>query len=650
MTKQAAFCIHTGPREGTEALPYKALVIRPKPCYTKGSIEKKGRIHMAKKQFKAESKRLLDMMIHSIYTHREIFLRELISNASDAIDKLYYRSLSENLSGVSREDFAIRLTVDRESRTVTIADNGIGMTKEELEQNLGTIAKSGSLKFKQEAAEVEDVDIIGQFGVGFYSAFMVSDRVCVNTRPFGGEEAWCWESAGADGYTVSEGVLPVHGTVIELHLKPNTDEENYDEFLDEWRLRDLVKRYSDYIRYPIKLGDDTLNSMVPLWKKNKNELTAEDYNAFYKEKFYDFEDPLRHIHSAAEGAATYNALLFIPARAPHNYYTREFEKGLQLYASGVLIMDKCADLLPDYFGFVRGLVDSADLSLNISREMLQHDRQLKIIASRIEKKIQTELQAMLLNDREKYEQFFDQFGLQLKYGIYADFGRHKEALQDLLLFKWSGESKTVSLAEYVEAMPEEQKYIYYACGEREEQLRLLPQAEAVLDRGYAVLYLTDDVDEFALKMLATYKDKEFRSVSGGDLGFETEEQKRENSAEEDTLLEKLGKALTGKCTAVRLSPRLKTHPVCLVSEGEISLEMEKVLRAMPNSAPVAAQRVLELNPTHPVFQTLLRVTDEEKLADYAALLYDQALLIEGLPVEDPVAFSHRLCDLMAEKA
>ena len=624
---------------------------------------------MAKKQFKAESKRLLEMMIHSIYTHKEIFLRELISNASDAMDKLYYRSLSENVTGVGRDEMVIRLSPDKESRTLTLIDNGIGMTKEELEQNLGTIAKSGSLKFKQENEKTEDVDIIGQFGVGFYSAFMVSDRVAVTSRAFGSDEAWCWESDGADGYTITAADKAAHGTTIELHLKPNADEENYDEFLDEWRLRALVKRYSDYIRYPIKMEttrrvpqpaaegeettyetvieDETLNSMVPLWKKNRSELAAEDYNNFYKEKFYDFEDPLRHIHSSAEGAATYNALLYIPARAPHNYYTRDFEKGLQLYASGVLIMDKCGDLLPDYFGFVRGLVDSQDLSLNISREMLQHDRQLKIIASRIEKKIQTELTAMLLNDREKYETFFAQFGLQLKYGIYANYGQHKDVLQDLLLFKWSGESATVSLAEYVESMAEDQKYIYYACGERAEQVALLPQAEAVRERGYQVLYLTDDVDEFALKMLHSYKEKEFRSVSGGDLGFDAEETARENSEEENALLQKMGELLADKCQAVRISARLKTHPVCLVSEGELSLEMEKVLSQMPNAAPVKAQRVLEVNPDHPVFAALLRA-EEDTLADYAALLYDQALLIEGLPLPDPVAFSDRLSRLMAK--
>ena len=634
---------------------------------------------MAKKQFKAESKRLLEMMIHSIYTHREIFLRELISNASDAMDKLYYRSLTDDQTGVSRDDFVIRLAPDKAARTLTVSDNGIGMTKEELEQNLGTIAKSGSLQFKKEATEKDDVDIIGQFGVGFYSAFMVSDHICVKSRAFGSDEAWCWESDGADGYTVTPCEKDGHGTEITMHLRENTvaedggEGENYDEFLEEWTLRDLVKRYSDYIRYPIKMTvthsrmkegcdpekpeyedvteDETLNSMVPLWKKNRSELTADDYNAFYKEKFYDYEDPLRYVHTAAEGAVTYNALLFIPAHAPHNYYTREYEKGLQLYASGVLIMDKCPDLLPDYFGFVRGLVDSPDLSLNISREMLQHDRQLKLIATRIEKKIQSELLAMLQNDREKYESFFEQFGLQLKYGAYSDFGQHKEMLQDLLLFRWSGESKTVSLAEYVAAMPEDQKYIYYACGDRVEQLRTLPQAETVLDHGYAVLYLTDDVDEFLMKMLHSYQDKEFRSVSGGDLGFAADDAPEHKPDEvEQGLLDRLGRALEGKCKAVRLSARLKSHPVCLVSDGELSLEMEKTLNAMPNGQKVKAERVLEVNPSHPVFRALLKVTDEQKLADYAALLYDQALLIEGMPVEDPVAFSDRLSALMADKA
>lgn len=627
---------------------------------------------MAKKQFKAESKRLLDLMINSIYTHREIFLRELISNASDAIDKLYYQSLTENVTGVSREDFVIQLALDKEARTLTLTDNGIGMTKEELENNLGTIAKSGSLNFKQENEAKEDVDIIGQFGVGFYSAFMVSDCVTVVSRAFGSDEAWCWQSGGADGYTITACEKEDHGTQIVLHIKPNTEEDNYDEFLESYRIQSIVRKYSDYIRYPIKMEveksrqkegspedkpeyetyreNETLNSMVPLWKKNKSELTAEDYNQFYKEKFFDFEDPLRVIHSSTEGAATYNALLFIPARPPYNYYTREYEKGLQLYASGVLIMDKCPDLLPDCFSFVKGLVDSQDLSLNISREMLQHDRQLKIIASRLEKKIQTELLAMLQNDREKYENFFEHFGLQLKYGAYADYGQRKELLQDLLLFHSSGDAKTTTLAEYVEHMKEDQKYIYYACGESVERLRHLPQTEAVLDRGYEILYLTDDVDEFVLKMLQCYGEKEFRSVSGEDLGFEEEKDSQEESVREENkeLFERMGEALKDNVKEVRPSKRLKTHPVCLASDGALSIEMEKVLNAMPDANKVKADRILEINVSHPIFEKLkaLSLSDPDKLAAYTKLLYTQALLIEGLPVEDPVAFSNQLCELM----
>lgn len=629
---------------------------------------------MGKKQFKAESKRLLDLMIHSIYTHKEIFLRELISNASDAIDKLYYHSLTENLTGVSREDFAIDLSLDKATRTLTLEDNGIGMTKEELETNLGTIAKSGSLAFKKENEAKEDVDIIGQFGVGFYSAFMVADCVTVESRAFGSDEAWCWESHGAEGYTIEPCEKEGHGTRIVLHIKDSTEDENYDEFLEPYRVQAIVKKYSDYIRYPIRMemehsrpkeGDDkayetyteveTLNSMVPLWKKNKNELTEEDYNSFYKEKFHDFENPLRVIHSSTEGAATYNALLFIPARAPYNYYSREYEKGLQLYASGVLIMDKCADLLPDHFSFVRGLVDSQDLSLNISREMLQHDRQLKVIASRLEKKIKSELLAMLNNDREKYETFYKNFGLQLKYGVYSEFGRNKEMLRDLLLFYSSAEHKLVSLAEYVGRMPEEQKYIYYACGESVDKIDKLPQTELVRDKGFEILYLTDDVDEFALRVLHDFEGKEFKSVSAGDLGFETPEEKEEQKKQEEEnkdLFAFMTEALDGKVKAVRLSKRLKTHPVCLASDGELSIEMEKVLNAMPTDNKVKAERVLEINENHPLFAKLagLYAEDKEKLKAYTRLLYAQAQLIEGLSVEDPVEFSNTLCDLMADKA
>ena len=629
---------------------------------------------MATKQFKAESKRLLDMMINSIYTHKEIFLRELISNASDAMDKLYYRSLQENLTGITRDDLTIDLTVDKANRLLTVEDNGIGMTKEELESNLGTIAKSGSFAFKKENEQKDDVDIIGQFGVGFYSAFMVADCVTVVSRAFGSDEAYCWKSKGAAGYTVEPAEKDSHGTKVILHIKESTAEENYDEFLEQYRIEEIVKKYSDYIRYPIRMemektrvkegtdGEDkkpeyetyteltTLNSMVPLWKKNKNEITPEEYNAFYKAKFNDYTDPLRVIHSSTEGAATYNALLFIPATAPFNYYTREYEKGLQLYASGVLIMDKCADLLPDHFSFVKGLVDSQDLSLNISREMLQHDRQLKVIAGRLEKKIHSELLSMLENDRETYEKFYKSFGLQLKFGIYNDYGMHKDMLQDLVLFVSSKEKKLVTLHEYVERMAEGQKYIYYACGDTPDKIEKLPQTEAVRDHGFEILYLTDDVDEFALQMLHSFEDKEFKSVSAGDLGFEDEKKADEAADKEnEPLLTAMQKALDGKVKSVKVSTRLKTHPVCLSSEGALSIEMEKVLSSMPNAGGMKAQRVLELNASHPIFaklQALQKDGDEEKLSEYAKLLYDQALLIEGLPVEDPVAFSARICALM----
>ncbi len=624
---------------------------------------------MATKQFKAESKRLLDLMINSIYTHKEIFLRELISNASDALDKLYYQSLSGATTGISREEFTIRLAVDKDSRTLTITDNGIGMSKEELESNLGTIAKSGSLAFKKENEQKDGMDIIGQFGVGFYAAFMVADCVTVTSRRFDNDEAWVWRSRGAAGYTIEAGEKDTTGTEISLHIKANTDDESYDEFLDSYRLQSLVRKYSDYIRYPIRMEveksrpseedpqqyesyteEETLNSMVPLWKKSKSEVAPEEYHAFYKEKFMDFEDPARVIYSATEGAATYNALLFIPSRAPYNYYTREYEKGLQLYASGVLIMEKCADLLPDYFSFVKGLVDSQDLSLNISREMLQHDRQLKVIAGRLEKKIHTELLAMRNNEREKYEKFFDNFGLQLKYGLYSDFGAHKDVLQDLVLFTSSHEKKPVTLEEYVSRMPEDQKYIYYACGETVEKAAALPQTEAVAERGYEILYLTADVDEFALKILHAYAEKEFKSVSSGDLGFDIpEEEKKEPTEEQKTLFEAMASALSGKVQAVRASLRLKTHPVCLTSDGEVSLEMEKVLNAQPGEHKVQAQRILEVNENHPIYAKLLALVDDQNaLSVYASLLYDMALLIEGMSVEDPVAFSNKLCELLAD--
>ena len=634
---------------------------------------------MKMKQFKAESKRLLDLMINSIYTHKEIFLRELISNASDAIDKLYYHALSDGNTGLNRDDFSIRLDLDTENRTLTITDNGCGMTKEELENNLGVIAKSGSLAFKQENEAKEDIDIIGQFGVGFYSAFMVASNVKVYSKAYGAEEAWVWESNGAEGYTVEPCEKESNGTQIVLTIKEDTEDEKYSEFLESYRIQELVRKYSDYIRYPIRMeveksrmkeqpeGEEadeekapeyetyteveTLNSMVPIWRKNKNELTDEDYNSFYKEKFFDYSDPLKVIHTYTEGAATYHALLFIPAKAPYNYYTRDYEKGLKLYASGVLIMDSCKDLLPDHFSFVKGLVDSEDLSLNISREMLQHDRQLKVIASRLEKKIKSELLSMLKNDREKYEEFFKNFGLQLKYGVYNGFGANKELLQDLLLFYSSSEQKLVTLEEYVSRMKEDQKYIYYAGGESREQIERLPQTELVKEKGYEILYLTDDVDEFALQMMHDYSEKEFKSVSASDLDLDTEEEKKEfeKQAEENKdLLTFMKDALDGKVKAVVLSKRLKSHPVCLSNEGMLSIEMEKVLNAMPNDQKVKAERVLEINASHPIFEKLskLYAEDQEKLKTYAQLLYTQAELIEGMPVEDPVAFSNAVCELM----
>ena len=640
---------------------------------------------MAKKQFKAESKRLLDMMINSIYTHKEIFLRELISNASDAIDKLYFRSLTDDSVKLKKKDFFIRLAADKENRTLTVRDNGIGMTKEELEKNLGTIAKSGSLDFKNENETGGKVDVIGQFGVGFYSAFMVASRVTVRSRAFGAQEAWQWESTGAEGYTIEPCDKEDVGTEVILVVKENEGEEHYDEFLDDWRLAGIVKKYSDYIRYPIKMlreksraiegtdkdeeghykapeyetytEDETLNSMVPIWKRDKKKVKDEEYAQFYKDKFGDYSDPARVIQSKTEGTATFNALLFIPSRTPYNYYTKEYEKGLQLYSSGVLIMEKCADLLPDYFSFVKGLVDSEDLSLNISREMLQHDSQLKLIKTTLERKIKNELAAWLKNDREKYEEFFRNFGLQLKMGCYASYGMNKELLQDLLLFHSAKENKLVTLREYYEAMPEDQKYIYYAAGESTDRLAKLPAAERVLDKGFDILYLTDDVDEFMLQMLRSYgdkeKEKEFRNISADDLGIETDAEKEEVKAkneENKELFEAMKEALDGKVTEVRLSQRLKSHPVCLSSSGPLSIEMGKVLNSMPaQQEKVKSEKVLELNGEHEVFAALKRLFeagDKEKLAAYSEILYDQALLIEGLALEDPVAYANNVCKLM----
>ena len=634
---------------------------------------------METKQFKAESKRLLDMMINSIYTHKEIFLRELISNASDAIDKLYFKSLTDDKVGLSKDDFAIWITADKDSRTLKITDNGIGMTAEELENNLGTIANSGSFKFKNENKLEEDNQIIGQFGVGFYSAFMVAKKVTVISKAYGSDKAYQWESEGADGYTITEADKSSVGTEIILELMEDTEDENYTEFLDAYRIKGLIKKYSDYIRFPIKMEVthsrpkeqseedkeakkpleyedfievETLNSMVPLWKKNKSELKEEDYKHFYTEKFFDYNEPLKYSHVKNEGMPSYNALLYIPSKAPFDFYSKEYEKGLQLYSNGILIMDKCADLLPDYFSFVKGLVDSEDLSLNISREMLQHDRQLKVIAKSIEKTVSNELKKMLKNEREKYEEFWNAFGLQLKFGVYSDFGMNKDKLQDLLLFTSSKEKKLVTLDEYVTGMREDQKYIYYATGESVARIEQLPQTELVKDNGFEILYLTDSVDEFAVKALRSYKEKEVKSVSADDLGLENTEKKEEIKAKEEEnsdLLKDMASALDGKVTKVILSQRLKSHPVCLTSEGEISLEMEKVLNAMPTDQKVHAQRVLELNPEHEIFGKLKALGesgDKDTLGKYAKLLYDQALLIEGMSIEDPLEFSNLICELM----
>jgi molecular chaperone HtpG len=625
---------------------------------------------MAKKQFRAESKRLLEMMINSIYTQKEIFVRELISNASDAIDKIYYHALTDEKMTFNKEDYYIKVLADKQNRTLTIRDTGIGMTKEDLENNLGVIAKSGSLAFKKENELKDGYNIIGQFGVGFYSAFMVADVVTVISKALGSDEAFKWESAGADGYTIEPCEKEIVGTDVILKIKENTEEEQYDEYLEEYRLRTIIKKYSDFIRYPIKMDvqrskpkegaeneyeeiveEQTINSMVPIWRKNKNELTAEDYENFYSEKRYGFDKPLKYIHISADGAVVYNAILFIPENTPFDYYTKEYEKGLELYSSGVLIMNKCPDLLPDYFSFVKGMVDSEDLSLNISREMLQHDRQLKLIAKNIKNKIKSQLQSMLKDEREKYEKFFAAFGRQLKFGVYSDYGMHKDDLQDLLLFYSSKEKKPVSLEEYVSRMPEDQKYIYYASGESIERIEKLPQAELVSDKGYEILYFTDDIDEFAIKMLTSYKDKEFRSVSSGDLGIDAEN-KSENDvsdeSENQALFESMKEILKDKVKDVRASKRLRSHPVCLTTEGEITIEMEKILRAMPNNQDIQADKVLEINLNHDVFKALKDAygKDQEKLKLFTGLLYNQALLIEGLPIQDPVQFTNDICKVM----
>jgi molecular chaperone HtpG len=610
---------------------------------------------LAKKQFKAESKRLLELMVNSIYTHKEIFLRELISNASDAIDKMYYKALTDDNVTFDKDHYYIQVIPDKGSRTLTIRDTGIGMTKEELETNLGTIAKSGSLAFKKEHELQEGHEIIGQFGVGFYSAFMVADKVTVTSRAFGSEEAYKWESSGADGYTVTPAEKDAVGTDIVLHIKANSEEEQYDEYLETYRLRAIIKKYSDFIRYPIKLvadgKEETVNSMVPIWRKNKNELTDEDYEKFYTEKHFGFDKPLKHIHISADGAVRYQAILYIPEKIPFDYYTKDYEKGLELYSSGVLIMSKCPDLLPDYFSFVKGLVDSEDLSLNISREMLQHDRQLKLIAKNIQNKIKSQLLSMLKDEREKYEKFYKSFGRQLKFGVYSDFGMHKDVLQDLLMFYSSKENKLVTLDEYVSRMPEDQKYIYYAVGESNERIARLPQTELVAEKGYEILYFTEDVDEFAIRMMRTYKDKEFKSVTSGDLGIEPEDKDGKSDGDvkaQQALFEAMKNVLGDKVKEVRASKRLKSHPVCLAAEGEVSIEMEKILKTMPNNPDIKAVKILEINTQHPVFASLKAAheQDKEKLALYTNLLYNQALLIEGLSVEDPVQFADDICKIM----
>ena len=632
---------------------------------------------MAKKEFQAESKKLMDMMINSIYTNKEIFLRELISNASDAIDKLYYKSLTDPSVGMNKGDFRILITRDKENRILTIEDNGIGMTKEELEQNLGTIAHSGSLDFKKDNKD-ENIDIIGQFGVGFYSAFMVADKVTVISKAYGSDEAWQWESSGADGYELEPAEKETAGTDIILHIKPDTETDNYDNFLDEYGIVAIVKKYSDYVRYPIQMEreksrqkpepdpkpDDykpewetyteleTLNSMVPIWKKQKSEVTDEEYANFYKDKFSDYADPARVIVSRTEGTANYNALLFVPSHRPYDFYTKDYEKGLALYASGVLIMEKCADLLPDYFSFVKGIVDSQDLSLNISREMLQKDNQLKLMRNSLEKKIKNELHAMLVNDREKYETFWKNFGRQIKFGIYGDYGMHKDLLGDLLMFYSAKEKKLVTLDEYVEKMPEDQKCIYFAAGDDTDRLGKLPNAQLVLSKGYDLLLCTEDVDEFCLQMMRDYKEKEFKNINSGDLGLETEDEKKAAEAaetENKDLFEEIKKDLNGKVKEVKVSTRLKDHPVCLSADGPLSIEMEKVLSKQPGSEGVKSDKVLELNVNHPVFAVLKAAQeagDTEKLKKYSALLYAQAQLIEGLPVDDPAAYAEAVCSLM----
>ena len=624
------------------------------------------------KQFKAESKRLLDLMINSIYTNKEIFLRELLSNASDAIDKLYYQSLTDKSIKVNKKDLCIKIEIDKENRLLKIIDTGIGMNKEELENNLGMIAKSGSLQFKEENEKKKDVNIIGQFGVGFYSSFMVSDDVTVISKKYNEEDAYKWESTGAEGYTITKDEKDTYGTTIILKIKSDNEEYNYSDFLDTYTIETLVKKYSDYIRYPIKMNvtrrelkkgskdeyedvteEETLNSMIPLWKKDKNKITEEEYNNFYQSKFYDYENPIKVIHTSVEGMTSYKAILFLPAHAPFDYYSKEYEKGLALYSNGVLIMDKCSDLLPDYFGFVKGVVDSDDLSLNISREILQQDRQLKLIASNIEKKIKSELESMLKDERDKYEKFFKEFGMQLKLGVYNDYGMHKDELKDLLLFYSSKDEKYITLKEYVSSMKDDEENIYYACGETIDKINMLPQVEKVKDKGYNILYLTEYVDEFAIKSLMEYDGKKFVNVSEENLDLDTEEEKEEIKKindENKEMLNSMKEIIGSDISDVRFTHRLKNHPVCLVSEGPVSIEMQKVLNAMPTDQSINAKIILEINSSHKIADKLkeLYKSDKERFNEYTKILYSQSRLIEGLSIENPTEISNLICDLLSK--
>ena len=624
------------------------------------------------KQFKAESKRLLDLMINSIYTNKEIFLRELLSNASDAIDKLYYQSLTDKSIKVNKKDLCIKIEIDKENRLLKIIDTGIGMNKEELENNLGMIAKSGSLQFKEENEKKKDVNIIGQFGVGFYSSFMVSDDVTVISKKYNEEDAYKWESTGAEGYTITKDEKDTYGTTIILKIKSDNEEYNYSDFLDTYTIETLVKKYSDYIRYPIRMNvtrrelkkdskdeyedvtkEETLNSMIPLWKKDKNKITEEEYNNFYQSKFYDYENPIKVIHTSVEGMTSYKAILFLPAHAPFDYYSKEYEKGLALYSNGVLIMDKCSDLLPDYFGFVKGVVDSDDLSLNISREILQQDRQLKLIASNIEKKIKSELESMLKGERDKYEKFFKEFGMQLKLGVYNDYGMHKDELKDLLLFYSSKDEKYITLKEYVSSMKDDEENIYYACGETIDKINMLPQVEKVKDKGYNILYLTEYVDEFAIKSLMEYEGKKFVNVSEENLDLDTEEEKEEIKKindENKEMLNSMKEIIGSDISDVRFTHRLKNHPVCLVSEGPVSIEMQKVLNAMPTDQSINAKIILEINSSHKIADKLkeLYKSDKEKFNEYTKILYSQSRLIEGLSIENPTEISNLICDLLSK--